>query len=191
MYLCHMKLYVHFDFNAICKKVLEEQLDKLKLDHEIVSINEVKIKDELSSQQVAELNAALKNYGIEVVENQKNALVQKIKNTIIEMVYLEDNLPTIKTSSYLADKLNHSYGYIANLFSEVTYSSIENFIILQKIERAKQLIAHSDLTLTEISNKLNYSSVAHLSNQFKKTTGLSPSVFQRIINKRRNAEVQS
>lgn len=163
-------------------------MDKLKLEHEILSINELKIKDELSSQQVAELNAALKSYGIEVVENQKNALVQKIKNTIIEMVYLEDNLPTIKTSSYLADKLNHSYGYIANLFSEVTYSSIENFIILQKIERAKQLIAHSDLTLTEISNKLNYSSVAHLSNQFKKTTGLSPSVFQRIINKRRNAE---
>jgi AraC-like DNA-binding protein len=102
------------------------------------------------------------------------------------MVSLEDNFPSEKISLYLAEKLNHSYGYLANAFSEVTYSSIENFIIMQKIERAKQLMINGDLTLTEISYKLNYSSVAHLSNQFKKTTGLTPSAFQRIIVKRRN-----
>ena len=111
--------------------------------------------------------------------------MQKIKDTITDMVWKDENLPNITTSAYLADKLNHSYGYLSNLFSEVTYSSIENFIILQKIERAKQMIISDNYTLTEISYQLNYSSVAHLSNQFKKTTGLTPSAFQRIIKARR------
>jgi AraC-like DNA-binding protein len=186
-----MKLYVNYDMNVICRKMLTEQLEKLDLNYELLSVNEIKIREELSSQQVVALNENLRDYGIEVIENQKNALVQRTKDTIVEMVYNEDNLPAVKISSYLADKLNHSYGYIANLFSEVTYTSIENFIILQKIERAKHLITNSDLTLTEISHKLNYSSVSHLSNQFKKTTGLSPSVFQKIIAKRRNAASQA
>ncbi|MDB5229088.1 MAG: AraC family transcriptional regulator, partial [Bacteroidota bacterium] len=120
------------------------------------------------------------------VDNQKSTLVQKIKDTIIEMVWLEEKLPTSKISSYIAEKLNHSYGYLSNLFSEVTYTSIENYIIIQKIERAKQMIIGDELTLTEISYRLNYSSVAHLSTQFKKTTGLTPSAFQRIIKKRRS-----
>jgi len=177
--------------NVIYRKILNEQLEKLDLKYELLSINEIRIQEELSSQQVNQLNASLKAYGIEVIENQKNALVQKTKDIIVDMVYNEENLPAMKISSYLADKLNHSYGYIANLFSEVTFSSIENFIILQKIERAKHLIANSDLTLTEISHKLNYSSVSHLSNQFKKTTGLSPSVFQKIISKRRSTAANS
>ena len=186
-----MKLYVNFDVNVICRKMLNEQLSKLDLNYEVLSLNEIKLREELSTQQVVELNATLKESGIEVIENQKNALVQRTKDTIVEMVYNEDNLPAVKISSYLADKLNHSYGYIANLFSEVTYTSIENFIIMQKIERAKHLITNSDLTLTEISHKLNYSSVSHLSNQFKKTTGLSPSIFQKIIAKRREASAGS
>jgi AraC-like DNA-binding protein len=186
-----MKLYVNFDVNVICRKMLNEQLSKLDLTYEVLSLNEIKIREELSTQQVVELNAVLKESGIEVIENQKNALVQRTKDTIVDMVYNEDNLPAVKISSYLADKLNHSYGYIANLFSEVTYTSIENFIILQKIERAKHLITNSDLTLTEISHKLNYSSVSHLSNQFKKTTGLSPSIFQKIIAKRREASASN
>ncbi len=177
--------------NVICKKMLNDQLSKMNMNYELLSVNEIKIREELSTQQIKELNSTLKEYGIEVIENQKNALVQKTKDTIVDMVYNEDNLPAVKISSYLADKLNHSYGYIANLFSEVTYTSIENFIILQKIERAKHMITNSDLTLTEISHKLNYSSVSHLSNQFKKTTGLSPSVFQKIIVKRRNSAANS
>ena len=102
------------------------------------------------------------------------------------MVNMEDKQPSAKISSYLAEKLDQNYYYLANLFSEVTYTSIENFVIMQKIERAKQLMTIDQLTLTEISYKLNYCSVAHLSSQFKKTTGLTPSAFQRIINRRRD-----
>jgi len=111
-------------------------------------------------------------------------LVQKIKDAIIELVFMEDS-NNYKSSVFLAEKLNHSYGYLSNVFSEVTYSSIENFIILQKIERAKQLIIINEMSLTEIAFLLNYSSVAHLSTQFKNTTGITPSAFQRIIKKRR------
>ena len=111
-------------------------------------------------------------------------MVQKIKDAIIELVYMDDN-NNFKSSVFLAEKLNHSYGYLSNVFSEVTYSSIENFIILQKIERAKQLMLVNEMSLTEIAFLLNYSSVAHLSTQFKNTTGITPSAFQRIIKKRR------
>ena len=111
-------------------------------------------------------------------------MVQKIKDAIVEMVFSEKGV-NVKASVYLAEKLNHSYGYMSSLFSEVTYTSIENFIILQKIERAKQLIINDKMTLTEIAYKLNYSSVAHLSTQFKNTTGITPSQFQKIIQKRR------
>ena len=111
--------------------------------------------------------------------------VQKIKDAIVEMVYEKDKLPVTTTSIYLADKLNLSYGYLSNIFSEYTYTSIENYIIIQKIERAKKLIIDEEFNLTEISYKLNYSSLAHLSSQFKKITGLTPSVFKRIVNKRK------
>jgi AraC-like DNA-binding protein len=185
-----MNLYIKYDIPVTCKKVLQDVLEKHKLNYSLVSFWEVELKETPSDSMLNELSAGLNNYGIAIVESHKSILVQKIKDAIIEMIYMEDKLPTSKTSSYLADKLKHRYGYISNLFSEVTYSSIENFIILQKIERAKQLLITNELTITEIAWKLNYSSVAHLSNQFKNVTGLTPSAFQRIINKRRtkNAE---
>ncbi len=124
-------------------------------------------------------------YGIEIVENQKTILIQKIEDAIVDMVFNEDTSVNVKSSVYLSEKLNHSYGYLSNIFSEVTYTSIENFLIIQKIEHTKQLIINNQLSLTEIAFKLNYSSVAHLSSQFKNTTGITPSAFQRIINKRR------
>jgi AraC-like DNA-binding protein len=186
-----MNLYIKYDTPATCKKVLQDVLEKHKLNYSLVSLWEVELKETLSDSMLNELTTGLNNYGIEIVESHKSILVQKIKDAITEMIYMEDKLPTSKTSSYLADKLNHRYGYISNLFSEVTYSSIENFIILQKIERTKQLLISNQLTITEIAWKLNYSSVAHLSNQFKNVTGLTPSAFQRIINKRRTANAES
>ena len=113
-------------------------------------------------------------------------MIQRIKDAIVEMVYEKDKLPSVTISQYLSEKLNFSYGYITNIFSEYTYTSIENFIIIQKIERAKKLIIEDELTLTEVSYKLNYSSVAYLSSQFKKVTGLTPSAFKRIVDKRRS-----
>jgi AraC-like DNA-binding protein len=170
--------------------VLQDIMNKHKLDYSLVSFWEVDLKETLSESELNELSTGLNTYGIEIVESHKSILVQKIKDAITEMVYMEDKLPNSKTSAYLADKLKHRYGYISNLFSEVTYTSIENFIILQKIERAKQLLITNEFTITEIAWKLNYSSVAHLSNQFKNITGLTPSMFQRIINRRRTARAE-
>lgn len=181
-----MKLFIKYDINATCKKVLQEQLDKLELSYEIVAFGEVQLNEPISKEKLNLLQVGLSSYGNEILDNHKSVLIQKIKDVIKEMIYSEEKLPIAKTSAYLAEKLNYSYGYISNLFSDVTYTSIENFIILQRIERAKQLITSNDLTFTEIAWKLNYSSVAHFSTQFKNVTGLTPTTFQRIINKRRS-----
>ena len=179
-----MKAFLKFDFNVLTKRLLEEKLNGFGVKFSIPGFGEIEIHEELSQEKLEEITSFLAEYGIEVVENQKSILVQKIKDAINEIIFQDNNL-NIKSSVYLAEKLNHSNGYLSNLFSEVTHTSIENFIILQKIELAKQLIVNDNLSLTEIAYKLNYSSVAHLSTQFKNTTGITPSTFQRIILKRR------
>ena len=184
-----MKLFVKFDMTVACMKILQVQFDKYSLSYEILGMNEVELKQTISNEKMQQLNADLNAYGIEIVESYKAVQVQKIKDAIREMVYFEEDLPSLKTSDYLSKKLNLGYTYMFNLFSETTYSSIENYIILQKIERSKELITTNELTFTEIANRLNYSSVAHFSKQFKNTTGLTPSTFQRIINKRRNESI--
>ena len=179
-----MKIFIKFDFNAICRKVLEEKLIKYNIKYRVLAFGEVDILEKPDSDVLVAFTDELKEYGIDIIENQKSVLVQKIKDVIIEMIHSPE-LVNVKSSVYLAEKLSHSYGYLSNLFSDVTYASIENYIILQKIEYAKQLIVSTDLSLTEISFQLNYSSVAHLSTQFKNVTGITPSAFQRIITKRR------
>ena len=180
-----MKIFIKFDFNVVCRKVLEEKLIKHNIKYRILGFGEVDVLEKIDISVFSKLTEELKEYGIEIIENQKSVLVQKIKDTIVEMVHSESGLNNLKSSVYLSEKLNHSYGYISNLFSDVTYTSVENYIIIQKIERVKQLILINELTLTEIAYKLNYSSVAHLSTQFKNTTGITPSAYQRIILKRR------
>ncbi|MGC1204118.1 MAG: AraC family transcriptional regulator [Flavobacteriaceae bacterium] len=185
-----MKLFLKFDFNTISKKVLEAKFDELNLKYKVLGFGEVELIKKLTEAEYIALNASLNDYGIEIVKSEKSILVQKIKDAIIDMVFNENTNLKVKSSVYLSEKIGHSYGYLSNLFSEVTYSSIENFIIIQKIEYAKQLILNTELSLTEIAFKLNYSSVAHLSTQFKNTTGLTPSAFQRIIFKRRKIAQQ-
>lgn len=180
-----MKLHLKFDFNALCRKVLDEKLLEHNIKHKVVGFGEVELLEKLSEDRLQKLSDDLNEYCIEIVENQKSILVQKIKDAIVDMVFNDDANINVKASAYLSDALGHSYGYLSNLFSEVTHTSIENFIILQKIEYTKQLIINENLSLTEIAFKLNYSSVAHLSTQFKNTTGITPSAFQRIITKRR------
>lgn len=180
-----MKMNVKFDFNTICKKVLEEQLNSLNINYRILNFGEIELLEKLSKDTEKQLRAKLDEYGIEIIENQKTALVQKIKDVIVDMIFSEEQVQ-VKASVYLSEKLGHSYGYISNIFSQVTYTSIENFIIIQKIEYAKQLLIIENLSLTDIAHRLNYSSVAHLSTQFKNTTGMTPSQFQKIINKRRD-----
>ncbi len=179
-----MTIFINFDINAICKKILQEQLDKLDLKYSIKNLGEVDLKDPISEEKIEQLNDLLKNCNIEIVENKKSIMIQQIKDAIVEMVFMEEKLP-LKTSSYLSDKLKLNYTYISNLFSSVTYTSIESFIIMQKTERAKQLLNTNELNISEISYNLNYCSPAHFCGQFKKITGLTPTAFQRIMNKRR------
>lgn len=186
-----MKLQIKYDINIACKVIMQENLDRLGVPYEITGIGEIDIKGVLSTSQYKDLEDSIKKYGIVLISDPKNGLTQKIKDIITEMVYLEDKLPNSKISDYIAEKMKLSYAYISTIFSEVTYTSIGNFIILQRIEYAKQLLSEGNLTLTEVAYKLNYSSVAHLSNQFKKTTGLTPSSFQRIINKRKDLDFKA
>ena len=134
-----MKIFIKFDFNAVCRKVLEEKLIKHNIKYRILGFGEVDVLEKINPLVFSALTEELKEYGIDIIENQKSVLVQKIKDTIIEMIHSPE-LVNVKSSVYLAEKLSHSYGYLSNLFSDVTYTSIENYIILQKIEYAKQLI---------------------------------------------------
>lgn len=179
-----MKLYLKFDSNVALKKIMQEQLDKLQIKYEYLGFAEIDIEDTISSSSLTQLETRLSNYGIGIIENQKSILVQKIKDTITEMVNMEDKLPT-SNSAYISDRLKQRYDYLSSVFSEVTFTSIENFILLQKTERAKQLIITNELTFSEIAYMLNYSSAAHFSSQFKGITGITPTTFQRIINARR------
>lgn len=167
-----------------CKMLVKSELDKLGLHHKVVELGEVEIEEIITDEQKEKLKTALLQSGLELMDDKKSMLIEKIKNVIVEMVHYEDEFPKTKNSDYISKKLNHNYTYLANLFSEATGTTIEHYIIIHKIERAKELIIYDELTLTEIAWKLNYSSVAHLSNQFKKITGLTPSYFKQLKNKR-------
>lgn len=178
-------MYVKFDFNALCRKVLDEKLKEYGVKYRMLDFGEVEFYEDFTQEQHTVFKKSLQDYGIEIIESQRIALVQKIKDAIVELVFSENNI-SVKASIYISEKLNHSYGYLSNLFSEITYTSIENFIIIQKIEYAKELMISNKYSLTEISLRLNYSSVAHLSSQFKNITGLTPSLFLKMISKRKN-----
>ncbi|SHG04727.1 transcriptional regulator, AraC family [Flavobacterium segetis] len=179
-----MKIYLKFDYAQLTKKIVHEKLSELGFKFNIIGFGEFNFLEKVPSDKIEEITRTFSEYGIGIVENQKSVLVQKIKDTIVEMVHTDKPF-NIKSSVYIAEKLNLSYPYLSNVFSEVTYTSIENFIIIQKIELAKQLMINTSFNLTEISIQLNYSSVAHLSTQFKHMTGMTPSAFHKIINKRR------
>jgi AraC-like DNA-binding protein len=186
-----MKAYLKFDIPALTNQLLTDLLQPRDIKFRIVAFGEIEFSEKLSPKTLEEITSILTQYGIEIIESQKTILIQKIKDVIVDMVYDKNTTINVKSSVYLAEKFGHSYGYLSNLFSEVTYTSIENFIIMQKIEFTKQLIINNQLSLTEIAFQLNYSSVAHLSTQFKNTTGITPSAFQRIIKKRRELTTQN
>ncbi|MDR3653192.1 MAG: AraC family transcriptional regulator [Paludibacter sp.] len=169
-----------------CKMAVKEELKKLGLHFIVVELGEVEVMENLSGEQREELKAGLLDAGLELMDDKRAVLIEKIKNAIIEMVHYADEPIKVNFSDYLSEKLNHDYTYLANLFSEVQGTTIEHFIINHKIERIKELIIYDELNITEIAWKMNYSSVAHLSNQFKKVTGLSPSHFKQMKVKRRN-----
>jgi AraC-like DNA-binding protein len=180
-----MKLYIKYMVCIRCKMVVKSELEKLGLQYTKVDLGEVDILGHLTPEQHDQLKAALMKSGLELMDDKKSVLIERIKNVIIEMIHYADEPPDINFSDYLSKKLNHDYTYLANLFSEVTGMTIQNYIIAHKIERVKELILYDELNLTEISYRLNYSSVAHLSNQFKKVTGLTPTYFRNLKGKKR------
>ncbi|SDH80749.1 helix-turn-helix domain-containing protein [Winogradskyella thalassocola] len=179
-----MKLLLKFDFTKVCNTVLKQKLEAHQFNYQQTAFGEIELTAKVSEEQLKRFHEDINSFGIEVVEDPKKIVIQKIKDVIVDMVFNEKDV-NVKTSVYLAEQLEENYNYLSNLFSEVTYTSIENFIILQKIEYTKILLTNEELSLTEIAFKLNYSSVAHLSKQFKNTTGITPSAFQRIIAKRK------
>jgi AraC-like DNA-binding protein len=168
-----------------CKMVVKSELEKFGFHHTRVELGEVEIMEDLSADQISKLDYALKKTGLELMNDKNSILVEKIKTAIIELVHYTDEQIKINLSDYLSEKLNHNYTYLSNLFSEVKGTTIEKFYLSHKIEKVKELLVYDELNLTEIAWKLHYSSVAHLSNQFKKMTGLTPSHFKNLKNKRR------
>lgn len=161
-----------------CKLIVELEFKKVGLNCTSIHYGEVEIEGQISQKQIEIIGLALSNYGLELLNNKKSILCEKIKNIIVEVIYHSDNPEKTKFPEYLSARLNYDYTYLANVFSEVQGTNIEQFIILHKIQFVKQLIRYNELNLTEISRKLHYSSVAHLSTQFKKITGMTPTYFR-------------
>ncbi len=168
-----------------CKILVKDALDEMGLKPVKVELGEVETAKELSDTDKKKLNSIINKAGLELLEKKQGILVEKIRQAIIDYVYKPEQRQNIKFSSYLSDELNHNYTYLSNFFSEVEATTIEQYMIALKIERIKELIIFGEDTFAEISYKLDYSSAAHLSNQFKKVTGLTPSHFKSLKEKRR------
>lgn len=167
-----------------CKMMVKEELKKLGIEYSNVDLGLVEILGDITAAQHDQLKINLAKSGLELLDDKRSILIEKIKNLIIEMVHYAVEMPNVNYSDYISEKLHYDYTYLSNIFSEVKGITIQHFIIIHKIERVKELLLYDELNLTEISYKLNYSSVAHLSNQFKKITGLSPSFFKQLKKKR-------
>ncbi len=163
-----------------CILVVQSELDKLGIDVKNIKLGEVTLARELTTEEKGKLEKTLVPLGFQVIDDRKSRIIEKIKNVIIDLVHHQDNGTKSNLSDILSDKLNHDYNYLSNLFSEVEGTTIEKYFIAQKVEKVKELLVYDELSLSEIALRLNYSSVAYLSNQFKKVTGLTPSHFKQI-----------
>lgn len=180
-----MKIYIKYMVSLRCKMMVKEELKKLGLHYVIVELGVVELLEDITQVQQDQLKANLLKSGLELLDNKKSILVEKINSLIVEMIHYSVELSSVNYSDFISEKLGYDYTYLANTFSEVKGISIQHFIIMHKIERVKELLIYDELNLTEISYKMHYSSVAHLSNQFKKITGLTPSFYKALKNKRK------
>ena len=165
--------------------MVKAELTRLGIHYAIVDLGVVEILEDITEEQRSQLKENLKRSGLELLDDKKSIIIERIKNIIIEMIHYSDELPKVNYSDYISEKMEYDYTYLANMFSEVKGITIQQFIIIHKIEKVKELLIYDELNLTEISYKLHYSSVAHLSNQFKKITGLTPTFYKQLKNKRK------
>ncbi|MBL0135439.1 MAG: helix-turn-helix domain-containing protein [Chitinophagaceae bacterium] len=180
-----MKIYIKNMACESCKIVVEKALNEMDIFPLKVELGEIETRENISDEEKLKLNNEIKKAGLELLEKKQGILIEKIRQVMVDYVYKSDEKPNIKFSVLLGEELNHSYTYLANFFSEVEATTIEQFIIALKIERIKELILFGEDTFSEIADKLHYSSVAHLSAQFKKVTGLTPTHFKALKDKRR------
>jgi AraC-like DNA-binding protein len=180
-----MKLYIKNMVSTRCKIIVKSELEKLGIQCIAIELGEAEIKDTISKEDYDRLNSTLQKTGLELLDDNKSIMVEKMRTLIVQMVHYSEEMPKTNISDYISEKLNYNYTYLSRFFSEVCGTSLLHYFIAQKIERAKELITYDNLTITEIAFKLHYSSVAHLSNQFKKITGLTPSHFKRMKDKRK------
>ena len=169
-----------------CKMAVKEELRKMGLHFVVVELGEVDIMEVLTAEQRAELNRGLQASGLELMDDRRAVMIEKVIHVITEMIHHSEEIPKVNYSDFISAKVGYDYTYLSNVFSEVKGITVQQFIIMHKIERVKELLLYEELNLTEISYKMHYSSVAHLSNQFKKVTGLSPSQFKLMKDRRRN-----
>lgn len=186
-----MKLYIKYMVGIRCKMIVKEELNNLGLHYITVDVGEANIWEDITAQQKEKIKSTLIKSGLELLDDKNSFLVEKIKNVIVEMVHYADELPGIPFPEYLGKKLKHDYQYLDNLFLAVKCITIEQYLVAHKIERVKELLVYNGLTLTEISDQMNYKSVAHLSSQFKKVTGLTPSHFKQLKDKRHMSIIYS
>jgi len=179
-----MKIHIKYMVSSRCKTAVRDVLKNMNLHFVQVELGEVDIMETLTPAQREEIRVELKKTGLELMDDKKDILIEQIKNVIIESIHHSTEALKTNFSDHLSKKLNYDYTYLSNLFSETTGTTIEHFIIKHKIELVKELLVYDELSLTEISYRLHYSSVAHLSNQFKKVTGLTPTFFKKLKDKR-------
>ncbi|AXE21871.1 AraC family transcriptional regulator (plasmid) [Runella rosea] len=179
-----MKLYIKFMVSLRCKMVVEATLKKLRLPYKTIDLGMVELLEEITPPQREILKEQLLQSGLELLNDKKSILIEKTKAVIIKMIHYENEVPKVNYSDYISEKLGYDYTYLSNIFSEHKGMTIQQFIILHKIERVKELLLYDEINLTEIAYRLHYSSVAHLSTQFKKVTGVPPSYFKKLWQKR-------
>lgn len=180
-----MKLYIKYMVSMRCKMLVKEELKNLGLHFTTVELGVVEIMEDITNEKREKLKVALLESGLELMDDKKAMLIEKIKIVITEMIHYNEELPKVNYSEYISKIMGYDYTYLANIFSEVKGITIEHYIIAHKIEKVKELLLYDELNLTEISYRMNYSSVSHLSTQFKKVTGLTPTFFKNLKDKKR------
>ncbi len=180
-----MILYIRYMVSLRCKMVVKDELKKMGLWYVFVDLGTVEVREEMTEEQRQLLKTNLLKSGLELLDDNRSILIERIKNVVIEMIHYDEELPRINFSDFISQKIGYDYTYLSNIFSEVTGSTLQQYIIKHRIEKVKELLLYDELSLTEIAYRLQYSSVAHLSNQFKKVTGLTPSFYKLLKRKRR------
>jgi len=179
-----IKLYIKYMVSLRCKLMVKKELEKLNIKYVVIDLGVVEIFEDIEPEQRKQLKQNLAKSGLELLDDKRSILIESIQNVVVNMIHYSEELPKINYSAFISKKLGYNYIYLSNIFAEVKGITLQNFIIMHKIEKVKELLLYDELNLTEISYKLQYSSVAHLSFQFKKVTGLTPTYYKKLKEKR-------